>query len=69
MRNKPIPFFDGSARQWKAMKRKELQAILRAFDTFRLGCAYTPIYPSPVETVDSLLDEMKRKLSVKHWGR
>lgn len=64
-----IPFYNGTMRQWKSKKRKELRAVLKAVEEFRLGCAYTPCYPDPAHTLDTLLKEMERKLSVKYWGR
>ena len=55
--------------QWKAKKRRELKAALRAFDAFRMGCAYTPMKDGEVGAVQDLLTQMTRRLSVKEWGR
>lgn len=34
----------GTSRDWKQLKRREWKAVLKAFEIFRGGCAYTPAY-------------------------
>jgi hypothetical protein len=34
----------GTNREWKQRKRREWRAVLKALDTFRMGCAFTPAY-------------------------
>ena len=58
-----------TTRQWKAMKRKELREVIKAFDYYRLGCAYCPGINGEVITIGKSLDKLKQSLSVKEWGR
>lgn len=61
---------DLSTRQWKAMKRRELQNAMAAFNKFRLGCAYCPGYDDGVVgSIDTSFIRLKHSLSVKNWGR
>jgi len=57
-----------TARQWKDQKRKELKAVIKLFNAFRLGCAYTPSYDDAAR-VQAALDRMQKACSVKEWGR
>lgn len=58
-----------TAREWHTQKRREWRAIQRAVDEFRLGCAYTPVYPREVDVLDKVIRDGMRLLSVKEWGR
>lgn len=56
-------------RQFKALKRQELMAIVKAVEVFRLGCTYTPSYPSSINRLQIIMQQMQQELSVKQWGR
>ena len=58
-----------TTRRWKARKRRELKAVLRAFSAFRIGCAYTPMKDGEVGAVEDLLRRMQQRVSAKEWGR
>lgn len=62
-------FFQGTLRQWKSMKRKEFMEMVKAVDKFRYGCACTPTYPSSVNRLIGIVEQMRQELSVKQWGR
>lgn len=62
-------FFDGTMRQWTRQKRREWNAVIKAFDVFRLGCAYTPAYPKYVDQIASALKGGKSAMSPKQWKR
>jgi hypothetical protein len=55
-----------TSRQFASRKRKELREVLRALDTFRIGCAYVPKYEA-MERVEEGLEAMKEAMEVKHW--
>jgi len=55
-------------RQWKARKRRELKAVIRAMDVYRMGCAYCPGKSGEVVAIDSALRGLKHLHSVKMWG-
>lgn len=58
-------------RHWKAMKRKQIAAVLANFgplDRLLCGCAYTPGHDEICQAVD-LLREAQEKMRVKNWGR
>jgi hypothetical protein len=69
----------GTNRQWKQRKRREWKAVLKAIDTFRMGCAFTPAYerkdtptsrePAPWDTLETPVKEISQRLSLKTWGR
>lgn len=49
-------------RQWKAKKRKEFREIKKAFNSFRDGCAFTPVHHKIhdlEETIDAMWEELK----------
>lgn len=59
-----------TGRQWKAHKRKQLQAVIRAVDELRCGCVYFPFDGQHlVGNLDSDSQQLKELLSVKNWGR
>lgn len=68
-KSKVSPFYEGTTRQWKAQKRREWRELIRAYETFRLGCAYTPVYPTLVNRLEADLKFGSHALSVKEWGR
>lgn len=53
-------------RQFKARKRREFRAIVKAFEVYKIGCAYAPYQTG---ALDQSLRDGVRQLSVKQWGR
>jgi hypothetical protein len=56
-------------RQWKARKRSELRAAIKAFESYRMGCAYCNGGDGEVGAIDTALESLKSRISVKRWGR
>ncbi len=69
-----------SHREWKQRKRREWRAVMKAANDFLQGAAYTPadwhgvddkgkplplFYPGVLES----LENIKKRLSIKEWGR
>lgn len=59
-----------SAREWKALKRRQMDALLRSdeLDEFMIGSAFTPGYDEFSEAV-TLLRVAREKMRVDRWGR
>lgn len=57
-----------NTRAFKAKKRGELKAVLKAMSVLRLGCAYMPGYEQ-FDKIEQYLSELKRETSEKQWGR
>lgn len=59
-----------TTRQWKAEKRRELKAVLDAWETYSSGSAYCPGYnhEEHADVVQALI-KLRDALSVKNWGR
>jgi len=62
-------WFGVTKRQWRQQKRQELRKVIKAWEQYRLGCAYAPGYPDHINTVDHILNDMKRQLSQMNWGK
>jgi len=60
----------GSSRQFKAVKRSEVRAVLRAMDDLSFGSAYMPpdAFAEFLEARRKMRSVLKR-ISVKNWGR
>lgn len=57
-------------RQWRQQKRRELKVALRAPDTLRLGCVYTPkVEGVYVGTLINMFESLKEAWSQKNWGK
>ena len=57
-------------REFKQQKRRELKAVLEAWEIFRSGCVYCHRYETGnISRADSQLEQIKQDLSVKEWGR
>lgn len=54
-------------RQWRAKKRKQAKAILKAYEAYRQGCFYTPGYPDVQHDLGNILKELVRSHSYKNW--
>lgn len=72
----------GTIRAWRRRKRRELKALQKTFDDFRMGVAYTPAYQKrvvesnltgdtyvPFTRAEAALKEMHRLLSPREWGK
>lgn len=58
-----------TARGWKQQKRREWRELRASLEQFRLGCAYTPIYPQLFDAIDEAIKQGTAALSQKEWGR
>lgn len=66
MSKRKLPYqIPGTIRHWRTRKRRELDAVLRAMDMFRFGCAYTPA--RDIGVICDMLRDNRRKMSVKEW--
>ena len=59
----------GSARAFKALKRKQLTVARKALDDLRTGCAFFPCGNLPVERIERELDAIEAAICEKNWGR
>ncbi len=57
-----------SAREWKQLKRKQLEFVLDVLSDYNLGCAYCP-ESIQIEQIREKLLIVKEALKVKNWGR
>jgi hypothetical protein len=52
------------------MKRAEMDAVLRALDTFRYGCAYCPGSDDrEIDALFTLAETVRERMSQKNWGK
>ena len=57
------PFFwAGTHRQFRAAKRREWNAIIKAWEKYRVGCLFTPGYPSNTTALEVVLRQQKEAL-------
>jgi hypothetical protein len=58
-----LPFFEGTSREWRIHKRQEFKQVIKAFEDFRIGCAFTPLYRSgKIDLIEKLLKESLQEL-------
>ena len=57
-----------SAREFKAKKRSDVKYAIDALSALRFGCAYTPAVKNILRAA-MLLEEAKKMMSAKEWGR
>ena len=71
MAKRKLPdYIGGTHRAWKQKKRREWRAVVRAFETFRLGCAFTPSYEkNQIGRFEDAMKLVTEELSFKAWGR
>lgn len=55
-------------RQWRARKRRDLRALEKALDNYRMGCAYTPGHVA-IDQLSTTIKIMRQTHSVKAWGQ
>ena len=69
-----------SHREWKQRKRREWRVLMKAADDFLQGAAYTPAdwqgvdakgkpHPQFYPGIWEDLQKIKKRLSIKEWGR
>lgn len=59
----------GSARAFKALKRRQLREAQKVLDGLFTGCAFFPCGNRPLEQVRRALEEVEQSISAKNWGR
>lgn len=59
----------GSARAFKALKRRQLTVARKALDELRTGCAFFPCGAEPALRARRALEEIEQSINVKAWGR
>jgi hypothetical protein len=63
------PYWNLPYRKFKEQKRKELRAVIKAYEKFRLGCAYVPGFHSNAKNLAESLEGWKDSMNLKNWGR
>jgi hypothetical protein len=58
--------YENGARGFKEEKRAQLRVVVKAFEDFRLGCAYLPCGSSDAFVA---LRHIQRAISIAEWGR
>ena len=56
-----------SQRQWRARKRKDLKAAIKAFGEYRRGCAFCPGINGEVGAIETLLASLWESHKEKNW--
>ena len=60
MSNRQLPdHIPGTVKDWRIRKRREWDAVIKAFDVYRIGCAYAPVKTSEIY---HLLSDGQRQL-------
>lgn len=59
----------GSARAFKALKRRQLRQVQKALDALRTGCAFFPCGSGPIDEASKALTEIESAICEKSWGR
>lgn len=68
----PKTLIPETQREWRKRKRQEWRVVMKAATTFLHGAAYTPADTKlPIFYPDMLraMEEIKKNLSAKEWGR
>lgn len=58
-----------TARAWRAQKRREIAAALKAVHAVRIGCAFIPTGTTQVDRAAQSLEALRVACSVKAWKR
>jgi hypothetical protein len=74
VKRKPIPRYvaeqyEGGARGFKATKRRQLKALIKAYEDLRGGSAYLPGFPTHMSLIAQGIASLKAELAEKKWGR
>jgi hypothetical protein len=56
-------------REWRRIKRAEIEAAIAAVDKVRHGCAFIPGRSGEVDLAEAALERLAKKCSPKEWGR
>lgn len=59
----------GSKRKFKQTKRAEWKEVIKAFNKFQMGCAFTPGFHSLTAGMANDIRTVKDGLSRANWGR
>jgi hypothetical protein len=59
----------GGARQFRALKRRQLRQIKKMVGEFRCGSAFFPGNGSSVTKLEEALDDLGKALSREVWGQ
>ncbi len=59
----------GGSRQFKAIKRRQCRATLKALDQLRFGCAFIPDGATLVTAAREALTRLQNGMKVSNWGR
>jgi hypothetical protein len=54
------PHVPGTVREWRTRKRREFNAVMKALNTFRIGCAFTPV--ADIDIIDTYLTDNRKRL-------
>ena len=55
MKKRKLPdHIPGTVRKWRVQKRQEWCAVMKAFEVFRQGSVYTPVYGSMFESAHAI---------------
>ncbi len=65
MKRKLPEHIPGTIKAWRTMKRRELDAVIKALAVFRAGCAYTPA--KNIGVIGDMLVTERAKLSTREW--
>ena len=56
-------------RQWRDLKRRQFHAAMKAFNAYRVGCAWCEGHGKWVFEVSRALESAEKSHSVANWGR
>jgi len=59
----------GGSQAYRAKKRKEARAALKAIDKLRFGCAYFPGGKFDVAIAEEAIIRVIKDISSRNWGR
>lgn len=59
----------GTARKWKALKRRHLRAAYDALQKLRVGSAFFPCGSGPISRATNELEIVYRAINAEAWGR
>jgi hypothetical protein len=63
-----LPDHMGRIQKFRIQKRQEFRDVMKAIDTFRFGCAFTPAYDTGAITrLEAAMKEVKEQISPRQW--
>ncbi len=63
----PTSVYRGTFKQWQSKKRHEFREVVKAYEQFKFGCAFTPSYPRYVHRLEYAIDQIRTELSCRYW--